>query len=409
MTLIPFTFVNTPELLSQTIKDWKNETEFGIDLEMENNLHHYGCYISLIQISSRTKNWIIDPLSIKDLSPVMKMFEDPDILKIFHDVTFDFRVLQDEYGCKPKNIFDSEKAAVFLGKESVGLGPLLEEYFGAKKECKFQMADWTKRPIKEAMLSYAIGDTTYLLRLKDKLEAELKKLNRMEWIKQTFKKLEEADYPLKQMQYFEFRGFKSLTFPQQALLKELFILREKLAKKVDRPIHFIINNRLLKDLLEHHPRTVDGWAKLKGVHPIVRHKAKDFFDAVNRAKKIKSLNIPKSQGRPKKFNEKQKRFVVILNEVREKLGNEYKMPSHIFLSKDEIKEIVVSNSFDCLLPWQRDVLKKEKSLKDKFEKNNLNFKEKSEKKNSSPKDKIIKDKIIKDTISKTGISKEDSK
>ena len=368
MELTPFTFVNTQELLSQTVKDWAKDTELGIDLEMENNLHHYGCYTSLIQISSRTKNWIIDPLSIKDLSPVMKMFEDPKVLKIFHDVTFDFRVLQEEYGCKPKNVFDSEKAAVFLGKESVGLGSLLEVYFGAKKESKFQMADWTKRPIKDAMLSYAIGDTTHLLRLKDELESELKKLDRMEWITQTFKKLEEADYPLKQMSFYEFRGFKALTPHQQALLKELFILREKLAKKVDRPIHFVINNRLLKELLEHHPRTVDGWAKLRGVHPIVRRKAQDFITAIEKAKKTKDLKIPKLDARPKKFNEAQKKFVVILSEVREKLGKKHSVPPHIILSKDEIKSIVVSDSFDVLLPWQRDLIKKEKSLKDKFDK-----------------------------------------
>ena len=370
MELIPFTFVNTQELLSKANKEWTEEPVLGIDLEMENNLHHYGCYTALIQISSRTKNWIVDPLSIKDLSLVMTMFENPKIQKIFHDVTFDFRVLQEEYNCKPKNIFDSEKAAVLLGKTSVGLGSLLEEYFGAKKESKFQMADWTKRPIKDTMLSYAIGDTTYLLKLKDTLESELKKLGRTEWMKQIFDKLEKADYPLKQMEYYEFRGYKSLTPSQQSLLKELFLLREKLAKKVDRPIHFVINNRLLKELLEHHPRTIEGWAKIKGVHPIVRRKAKEFMAAVIKAKKNAQPIPPKSTSRPKKFNEKQKKLVVLLGEVREKLGSKHKIAPHVFLSKDEIKEIVVSNSLDCLLPWQRDILLKEENIKNIFLNNN---------------------------------------
>ena len=131
---IPFTFIDTPEALKKAANEWANENEFGIDLEMENNLHNYGCYTSIIQISSRSKNWIVDTLALKDISSVVKIFEDPSKLKIFHDVTFDFRLLEQEFKCKPRNIFDTEKAAVFLGKESVGLGSLLKEYFDVEKE-----------------------------------------------------------------------------------------------------------------------------------------------------------------------------------------------------------------------------------------------------------------------------------
>jgi len=356
MTKTEFTLVNTPELLEMARKEWSKETEFGIDLEMENGLHHYGCYTALIQMSSRTKNWIIDPLTIKNLEPFIDLLEDETKLKIFHDVSFDFRLIQTEFKAKPRNIFDTEKAAVFLGKDSVGLGTLIAEYFSAKKESKFQMADWTKRPIKDEMLSYAIGDTTYLLRLKDVLLKELKEKNRISWFEEELRKLEEADYPMKKMKYFDFRGFKSLEPKEQAILKNLFELREKLAKKVDRPIHYIINNKLMLALVKNPPRSIGEWSRLKGVHPIVKQRAKQFHQAIIDSKNT-NVVVPKFAKKIKRFSEEQKKLVTKLGETREKLAKKYEVPAHVILSKDEIKEITISHSLDCLMNWQKDLLK----------------------------------------------------
>ncbi len=362
---IEFTFIDTEEKLQQAAKEWEKEDEFGIDLEMENGLHHYGCYTALIQMSSRTKNWIIDPLTIKDLKPFIKLLENPHKLKIFHDVSFDFRLLQTEFHVKPKNIFDTEKAAVFLGKTSVGLGTLLEEYFSAKKESKFQMADWTKRPIKKEMLAYAIGDTTYLLKLKDKLEGELKKKNRLEWFKEEIAKLEKADYPMKTMQFYDIRGFKALEPKEQARMKKLFELRDKLAEKVDRPTHFIMNNRIMNEVIKKPNLSLNSWAKMKGVHPIVRQRAKEFHRAIEEAKTTE-LNLPeKKKGKVKRFNEKQKKLVTKLSEVREELGKKFEVSPHVILSKDEIKEVVATNSLSKLMTWQRKLLEKKVKLNEK--------------------------------------------
>lgn len=353
---IEFTLINTEDMLKEAEIEWSNEKELGIDLEMENNLHHYGCYTSIVQISSRTKNWIVDILALSDLSPVVRVFENKNILKVFHDVSFDFRLLEIEFKCKPRNIFDTEKAAVYLNKESVGLASLLKDYFDVKKESKFQMADWTKRPIKKDMLCYAIKDTTYLLDLKDVLKKELESKNRLSWIEEYFIRLENADYPIKQMEYFEFRGYKSFSPHQQSILKELFLLRENLAKKVDRPVHFIMNNRLLKELITNPPKNIAAWKSMRGVHPVVKRSAVLFHEAVKKGKSAKAEILPRAN-KYKRFSEKQKKLIVDLNEKREALAKEYSVPAHIFLSKDEMKEIVVSNSIDSLMSWQKKLLK----------------------------------------------------
>ena len=127
--MVSFTYVDTYEGLTEAAAAWKQASELAVDLECENNLHHYGTYISLMQISTKNKNWVVDVLRLGDIKPLLEVLENPAILKIFHDVSFDFRILQDQLSCHPWTVFDTQIAALFLGKEHLGLGDLLKEYF----------------------------------------------------------------------------------------------------------------------------------------------------------------------------------------------------------------------------------------------------------------------------------------
>ena len=122
-----FKYITTIEELEVAAKEWSEEKELAIDLECENNLHHYGLKIALIQISSRIHHWIVDTLALKDLKPLIKVLEDQKVMKVFHDVGFDFRILKKELDCNPKNIFDTQIAALFCRREEIGLGNLYEK------------------------------------------------------------------------------------------------------------------------------------------------------------------------------------------------------------------------------------------------------------------------------------------
>ncbi len=175
-------YVDTKEKLSAEAKIWNSCTELGIDIECENNLHHYGAYISIIQISSKDKNWVVDIIKLGQIQQLIDVFKNKNVTKIFHDVSFDFRILKHQFDCIPQNVFDTQLAAVLIGKHDLGLGSLLHEYFDVKKESKFQMADWTKRPLTPDMINYAIKDTNHLIGLKAALKAELVAKGRLAWL-----------------------------------------------------------------------------------------------------------------------------------------------------------------------------------------------------------------------------------
>ena len=256
------------------------EKSIAIDLECENNLHHYGVFISLIQISSPTTHWIVDVLKLKQIDCLINILEDTTIEIIIHDVSFDLRILAKQFNCYPQHIFDTQLAALLLGKEKVGLKNLLEEYCNIGKESKFQMADWTRRPLTKAMLEYAAKDSMYLHKVKESLLKDLTKKGRLEWVKEEMVYLNTIRFEYPTPQWHDVKCVKSTEAEVMGRIKELHAVRESIAKKVDRPVHFIFNNKQLIEFAT----TPPDWDTVKRVHPVVRRSAHRFKKALDQAK-----------------------------------------------------------------------------------------------------------------------------
>lgn len=351
--MVEFTYVDSPEALDAAARDWEMVAEFGVDLECENNLHYYGTYISLIQISSRKQNWIVDVLALKDIGPVKRMLEDPAAVKIFHDYSFDFRILNLQFGCRPKNLYDTQVAAMFLGFKELGLSALLRDFFSVKKEQKHQMANWTRRPLPPELLDYAAKDTVYLLSLRDQLNQKLEEKGRKMWVEEELAGIEEKEFIYEEMTYPDFPGFSKFTPTQRSILKHLFLLRDEIAKEVNRPHYFVMNTRRLTDIVLHPPRSVRDWKDMGGVHPVVRQKAHLFFDAVEAGRK-EEIYLPPIR----KIHYRQDQMTKInkLSEIRDILSQRLEMPKHLILSKDQMQEIALSGSLSSLRSWQRSLV-----------------------------------------------------
>ena len=248
----------------------RQKQALAIDLECENNLHHYGAYATLAQISDGQNSWIIDLLKIRNIQPLLKLFTDPEIQKVFHDVNFDLRIIQNQWQCSLFNVFDTQLAALFIGEEKLGLGSLLGKYFNIKTEKKFQRMDWTKRPLSKDQLSYAAKDAAHLLQLKAALDDQLIKLERRSWVMEECRHLETLDWSYKEQTYLDISGVKSLEAPQRAVLHVLFEARKELARKVDKPPFMIFSN---KQLLAFSKQPPTNWVLVKRVHPIVAESA----------------------------------------------------------------------------------------------------------------------------------------
>jgi ribonuclease D len=157
--LTPFTqheceIITKAERLSEVAAILSKQTELAVDLEMD-SLHHYQEKVCLIQVSTRDESWLIDPLALKDLSPLAAPLGDPKILIVMHGADYDIRSLHRDFGIEVKNLFDTMLASRFLGITEFGLAALLKARFGIELNKKYQKADWSKRPLSPEMSAYA--------------------------------------------------------------------------------------------------------------------------------------------------------------------------------------------------------------------------------------------------------------
>ena len=149
-------WVDTLEGVAEMVKELKNAKEIAVDLE-HHDVHTYYGLVSLMQISTRDKDWVVDTLQPwrEDLQQLNEVFADPKILKVFHGSTMDIMWLQRDLGLYVVGLFDTYHAAVALGLAKRSLKFLLEKYAHYEADKKYQMADWRLRPLTEEMLRYS--------------------------------------------------------------------------------------------------------------------------------------------------------------------------------------------------------------------------------------------------------------
>jgi exosome complex exonuclease RRP6 len=156
------------------LAELKNAKEIAIDLE-HHDVHSYHGLVSLMQISTRDKDWVVDTLQPwrEELQQLNEVFADPTILKVLHGSRMDIIWLQRDLGLYVVGMFDTYHAAVALGYPKRSLKFLLEKFVNFTADKKYQMADWRLRPLTEEMFNYACADTHYLLYIYDHLRNEL--------------------------------------------------------------------------------------------------------------------------------------------------------------------------------------------------------------------------------------------
>src|SRR4051812_21102740 len=164
-------------------------TELAIDTEGA-SFHRFLDRIYLLQLSTRDRSAIIDPLPIGSPAKLGQLLESGSVEVVFHDADYDLRLLHQDYGWHVTKIFDTRIAAQLLGIKSFGLAALLEQYFDVRLDKKHQRADWSMRPLTPDMLEYAAQDTRYLLQLRDQMRGELERRGRLRWAQEEFARLE---------------------------------------------------------------------------------------------------------------------------------------------------------------------------------------------------------------------------
>ncbi|KAL7805807.1 ribonuclease H-like domain-containing protein [Trichoderma aethiopicum] len=168
------TWVDTYEGVVEMLQELKQAKEIAVDLE-HHDFRTYVGLVSLLQISTREKDWIVDTLKPwrHKLQVLNEVFADPSIVKVFHGAYMDMVWLQRDLGLYVNGLFDTFFASDALHYSSRSLAFLLSKFVNFDADKRYQLADWRIRPIPEEMLFYARSDTHFLLYIYDKIRNDL--------------------------------------------------------------------------------------------------------------------------------------------------------------------------------------------------------------------------------------------
>ncbi len=338
--------VESRDALLKIVGILQKEPVIGVDLEAD-SMFHYQEKVCLLQFSTPSCNILVDPLAVKDLSPLAPIFKSPEIRKIFHGADYDIRSLYRDFKIEVNSLFDTQIAARFLGLRDIGLASLLNEKMNIILKKKYQKKDWSQRPLPAPMLEYAVHDTSHLLSLTQILRAELREKGRLPFVEEecqlqtTVRGAVPNDEPLS----LKFNGAGRLDRRSLAVLEALLQFRDQMARRRDLPLFKVMGNAQVMALANRKPVKMADLQNIRGFSPKqIKQLGGALLKTVRPALALPENELPvyprkRSEKISPKVGERMKR----LKEWRDQRGSEMGVDPAIICTNAQAKTLALSN------------------------------------------------------------------
>ncbi len=248
----------------------------------------YWPQLCLIQAAAPGVEGLIDPLAdALDIGPFLDLIAEESRVKVFHAARQDLEILNRLIGHPPGPVFDTQIAAMALGfGDSISYDNLIQRVLGKTIDKSSQFTDWTRRPLSEKQLRYALGDVTFLRDAYQIMIQRLDEKDRSYWVREEMSDLEDPGLydtsPDKAWQRLKIRKPKK---DYVAVLAAVAAWREVRAKDINRPRRRILKDDAIYEIAEQKPKDAKAFDRLRAVpkgYLGSRH-AEGLLDAVQAA------------------------------------------------------------------------------------------------------------------------------
>ncbi len=175
-------YISTHQALVDFCQRAREFDAIAVDTEFlrERTFHPRLC---LVQIATPAESVAVDSLVIDDLSPLAELMGDESVTKVFHACSQDMEVMLHTVGVLPRPIFDTQVAAAFLGeRQQISYGALVQTFCGVSLPKTESLTDWSRRPLTDKQIEYAIDDVKYLIVAYTEMMSRLRELGRVDWV-----------------------------------------------------------------------------------------------------------------------------------------------------------------------------------------------------------------------------------
>lgn len=224
--------------------------------------------LCVAQMASTDEAVVVDALAPEiDLAPLFRLMADEKVVKVFHAARQDVEICWHEAGIIPAPLVDTQVAAMVLGYgDSISYDQLVQRITGDNLDKSHRFTDWTRRPLSDAQLAYAVSDVTHLRDVYVKLSADLDKRGRTEWMREEMRVLTSPDTYRMEPEHAWQRLKTRVRKPKElAVLIEVAAWREREAQTRDVPRARVLKDDVVGDIAVQAPTTIERLGNLRSL------------------------------------------------------------------------------------------------------------------------------------------------
>ncbi len=314
--------------------------------------------LCLIQVASPEAAFIIDPLSANlELGPFFKLLADETVVKVFHAARQDVEIFVHLSGVVPKPLFDTQIAAMVCGfGDQISYDQLVRRTTGNSVDKTSQFTDWSRRPLSDSQLNYALSDVTHLRDVYAQLVEYLDQTNRSHWVAEEMAVLSDVEtyrsHPENAWQRLKMRVKK----PRQlAVLQSIASWREIEAQKRDVPRNRVLKDDAIYEIALQQPRSAKHLSQLRTIPKGFERSsnAQEILNAVETGLAVADTDLPRIP-RPRTPPDHAGAVTELLKVLLKMVSEHHGVASRIIATVDDLEKIAADDNADvaALRGWR---------------------------------------------------------
>ena len=354
-----FEFIDTAEGLVTFCSRIRDVTWIALDTEFIREKTYYP-KLCLIQIAVPGYVACIDPIRIRDLTPVLDLVYNPAVVKVLHACSQDLEIFFHLKGEVPRPVFDTQLAAPLLGlPEQMGYGKFVSEMLGLTLDKAQARTDWSHRPLETTQLRYAADDVRYLAEIYPNIRRRLSDLGRLQWLTSEFVEFEQSErYQNDPADAWKrLRGLDKLRPRGLAIIQLLAAWREETAREKNLPRNWVIRDDVLFDIARLAPDNAVKLGRIRNLQPrtIERYGAR-LIDLVEQAKRKEPRPLPGWKKRSKPTAQEEALADILHAQLR-LLADRHHINSTVLASRKDLLDVVRGDTDIAVLHgWRREMV-----------------------------------------------------
>jgi ribonuclease D len=316
--------------------------------------------LCVAQMASPDEAVVIDALATGiDLAPFFSLMANEKVVKVFHAARQDIEIVWNMAKTIPHPIFDTQVAAMVLGYgDSISYDQLVQRITGDTLDKSHRFTDWTRRPLAEAQVTYALSDVTHLRDVYLKLSDDLGKRERANWVEAEMGVLTSPEtYRMDPERAWERLKSRVRKPKDLAVLMEIAAWREREAQTRDVPRSRVLKDDALGDIAAQAPTTIERLGSMRSLPKGFERSrwGTEIVDAVKRGLARDPKTLPKLERfrSPPSGAATVELLKVLLRMTAERHG----VAAKVIATVDELDRIAADDAADvpALKGWRREL------------------------------------------------------